>query len=1136
MASGILSSVLRLADKLSSSVRRSLAGAASSSSSDAPHVVEDDLKKLKCTLEAIESVLRDAERREVREESVKLWLRELKGVAYDADDVLDEFEYELLRSRRSFSHPPSKPGRKRKHGEVQELATLPSPLDDASFRRRMVLQIKEINRRLDAIARDRTRLRLTEADGPRRAEKAAWVSTSSHAQPSEIYGREDERKKLVDLLLSADYGGSNVSVVSIVGMAGVGKSTLAQLVCSDQRVSQHFDVKGWVGVHENFDAKRLLHEIIDSVTKSLCDHNEIGALEEHLKERLQGKRFLLVLDDVWNEEQVLWERLRLALSSGAAGSRVLVTTRIEPVARIMQSAAAIELNCLSDNDCRSLFERWAFDGRDPKANPRLVEIGRNISLKCRGLPLAARVMGGLLRYETDEESWIDLLQSDVWDLDETGNAILPALKLSYQHLPVHLKRCFVHCVVFPKGFVFKKDPLVRQWMVQGFIQAAEDDDDKAPEDVASEYFDELVSRSFFQYSLLEFGEEEKFLMHDLLHDLARYISGEECVVTENSDLCDLSAETRHLSLTPYGSNVKMEFKSAAKEVPLRSLQLIYTVPYFYGGAAMLDFNLAQIKLPTDFFSKFLCLRTLDLAYTAIEELPESVSNLKHLRYLSLRNTKIRKLPESVCKLWYLQTLDLENCSDLCELPSGIGELADLRHLLLPSIDQSFVCIPSGIMSLTNLQELSAINVGGDGAHCGIGELKNMKDLRGDLYISGLRNVARGGDAKQANLESKSNIQRLTLDWYAHQSDRKCSHSKLSSDRGYYDTKAITAPCEFFEDESVVLENLRPNADVVVLHIRNYGGKQFSNWLGDPSFSSLQTLQLYMCEKCEYLPQLGDLPCLKNLYVRGMPSVRRIGPEICSGVKKFAALEKLEFEWMPEWEEWIGVGESAFPRLDELALLGCPKLKHFPVTIAPSLEKLRLRDCHQVAAFPAPHSLTSLSIAGACQETIWSCILNLPLLEEMEVVCCEGLTALPLFNMPALKTLAIEGCSQLVSIDCGGCAPNVCDVASSSTSSAGTLVGLHNLVSLEVLKIEDCPMVRFAEDERLPPKLKELDISCCPALMEWCLGPKGSAQLAAVPEVIVDDYDQDLLNEIVMDTMNEESDTMNEESEDGMEDD
>nr|CAD1829003.1 unnamed protein product [Ananas comosus var. bracteatus] len=1101
MASGILSSVLRLADKLSSSIRRSLAGAASSSSSsDAPHVVEDDLKKLKCTLEAIESVLRDAERREVREESVKLWLRELKGVAYDADDVLDEFEYELLRSRRSFSHPPSKPGRKRKHGEVQELATLPSPLDDASFRRRMVLRIKEINRRLDAIARDRTRLRLTEADGPRRPEKAAWVSTSSHAQPSEIYGREDERKKLVDILLSADYDGSSVSVVSIVGMAGVGKSTLAQLVCSDQRVSQHFDVKGWVGVHENFEAKRLLHGIIDSVTKSLCDLNEIGALEEHLKERLQGKRFLLVLDDVWNEEQVLWETLRLALSSGAAGSRVLVTTRIEPVARIMQSAAAIELNCLS---------RLAFggegDGRAFTIRDRRGELDRSLAERCLGSR-------------------------------RDRNAILPALKLSYQHLPVRLKRCFVHCVVFPKGFVFKKDPLVRQWMVQGFIQAAEDNDDKAPEDVASEYFDELVSRSFFQNSLLEFGEGEKFLMHDLLHDLARYISGEECVVTENSDLRDLSAETRHLSLTPYGSKVKMEFKLAAKEVPLRSLQLIYAVPYFYGGAAMLDFNLVQIKLPADFFSNFLCLRTLDLAYTAIEELPESASNLKHLRYLSLRNTKIRKLPEFVCKLWYLQTLDLENCSDLCELPSGIGELADLRHLLLPSIDQSFVCIPSGIISLTNLQELSAINIGGDGAHCGIGELKNMKDLRGDLYISGLRNVARGGDAKQANLESKSNIQRLTLDWYAHQSDRKCSHSKLSSDRGYYDTKAINAPCEFFEDESVVLENLRPNADVVVLHIRNYGGKQFSNWLGDPSFSSLQTLQLYMCEKCEYLPQLGDLPCLKNLYVRGMPSVRRIGPEICSGVKKFAALEKLEFEWMPEWEEWIGVEESAFPLLDELALLGCPKLKHFPVTIAPLLEKLRLRDCHQVAAFPAPHSLTSLSIAGACQETIWSCILNLPLLEEMEVVCCEGLTALPLFNMPALKTLAIEGCSQLVSIDCGGCAPNVCDVASSSTTSAGTLVGLHNLVSLEVLKIEDCPMVRFAEDERLPPKLKELDISCCPALMEWCLGPKGSAQLAAVPEVIVDDFDQDLVNEIVMDTMNEESDTMNEESEDGMEDD
>ncbi|XP_072961284.1 putative disease resistance protein RGA3 [Typha angustifolia] len=1102
MATEILSSIIRMTDRLSASLRRSLTG---SSSSD-PDEVEEHLKKLKQTFDTIETVIDDAEKREIREEAVKHWLRELKGVACDAEDVLDEIDYELLRYKCENFTPNT--DRKRKLVEVQELP--PSPFVEASFRRRIMHRIKEIEGRFDDIAKDRAALQLREGDGPRRQpENRLPVSISSSATPSEVYGREEDKKNLVEVLLSEDYNGVGVAIVPIVGMPGVGKTTLAQLVYNDPIVLKNFDTRTWVGVHENFDVTRLMKEIIESITKSSCELTQVSALQEHLKKLLQGKKFLLVLDDVWNEDQTLWERLSLAFSSGHEGSRIVVTTRNEPVARIMQSVAPIELKCLSDQDCWLLLKRCASEGRDLEAHPGLIEIGKMIADKCRGLPLAAKVLGGILCYEASEERWIDLLQSDLWDLEDEENGILPALKISYQHLPVHLKRCFVYCAVFPKGYVFKKDPLVRKWMVQGFLQTA-DNNGKEQEDVGSDYFDELMLRSFFQYSLLDIGEEEKFVMHDLVHDLARYFAGEECIVAEDCDLSNLSIKTRHLSLIPYGSKVLFQFKSADKQKPLRSLQLIYILANSWGGVGMLGDNLLHVKIPNEYFLNLICLRTLDLSYTDIEELPDSIGSLKHLRHLSLRNTKIQKLPESICRLYYLQTLELDYCSNLRELPSGIGNLTNLRHLQLPTMEHTPICMPSGFLRLTNLLELSAFNVGGDSVHCNIGELKDMADLRGDLHISGLRNVARGWDAEEANLKTKKNVQRLALDWYVHQSDYKCSHLKPAN---LSNAKAITAPWNSFEDDSLVLENLEPHHNLVVLDIRNYGGARLPKWLGDPSFSNLTTVRFFLCEKCEALPALGELPSLKNLHINGMQSVRRIGPEFYGSNKKFAALEKLELIYMPKLEEWDEVEEGAFVQLSDLIVTSCPKLKSLPKKMAPSLKKLNVGDCQELTAIPAPRSLISLSIGGACKDEIWSCLLDLPLLESLEVVYCEGLTSLPLHNMPVLKTIVIKGCSELVSIDC---------IASSSSSSTPPQVGLHNLISLEVLKFEECPMLGFPGDEQLPASLKEIDISCCPMLMKWCDGPEASRQLASVPNVIIEDYDQEEFNKAIMEMMDDES--------------
>ncbi|KAM0953921.1 putative virus X resistance protein-like, coiled-coil [Dioscorea sansibarensis] len=1126
MATGILTSIINLTEKLATPLRRYLT--ASSSSLQPLSIVETDLGELKKTLTKIEAVLGDAEKREVKDESVKLWLKELRAVAFDAEDLLDEFEYELLsigceaRAHKSNTH-------KRKQDDLTSplVVMLPSPLDEPSFRDRVATTVKEINARLDEIAREKEALHLREEDGPQRVEYKVRPMTSSYVDQSEVYGRDEACSLLVEHILKNNHGDeeTSVSVIPIVGMAGVGKTTLAQLIYNDTSVCEHFELRAWVYVSQDFHVARLIKVLIESITKSLCSVDELDELQDCLKGLLQEKRFLIVLDDVWNEEQILWERLRSLLCSGVGGCRVIVTTRNESVAKIVQANMPVcRLNCLSDDDCWKIFRRQAFSGGevDLDAFPAgLVETGKMIADKCKGLPLAAKVLGGLLRCETDQEVWTDVLESDLWDIDEAGDEILPALKLSYQHLPVHLKRCFVYCSVFPKNFLFKRSQLILLWMVQGLIHHQTEQHEE-PEDAGFGYFEDLISRSFFQKAEIDFGEEDMFMMHDLVHDLARNLSGGECHTTEFTDLSGVSAMVRHASVSSYSSENAMQFQSAEKPVALRSLLVIHRISNQWGGAGIfLDKDFLHVKIPNDVFASLKCLRALDLSYTDIKALPDSIVGLKLLRYLSLRNTKIQKLPESVCKLYHLQTLDLHYCRRLKELPRGIGKLINLRHVDLPTMDSSLVCIPSGIANLTGLQELAAFNIGADSSHCSIGELKHLVNLSGDLHISGLRNVARGWDAKEANMESKKNIQRLTLDWYVHQSNYKCSHNlNISASQSKSDT-AIALPWTQVEEEEAVLKNLRPNSNVVVLQIRQYGGTNFSLWLGDPSFAKLVTVRLFQCNQCKVLPSFGDLPSLKNLIIEGLESLRSIGPEF-SGTKSFPALETLKFTWIPELEEW---SEAVFPQLTELDIMTCHKLKKVPKCLAPALKNLDISECEKLTELPASESLVNLSMGGEFQEEIWTYIASLTHLNSLDICYSNSLTCLPLHNMSTLNSLKINSCSELVSIDCRSCsgAVSAADVASSSSSPSALVknIGLHNLVSLEKLKIEECPKLRFSEDEQLPSTLKLVEISGCKSLMDWCLGDKGQSQLPLVPEVIVADFDAEEFQEMIKEEMGSE---------------
>ena len=330
---------------------------------------------------------------------------------------------------------------------------------------------------------------------------------------------------------------------------GLGKTTLAQLAFNDKEAQTHFDLRVWVCVSDDFNVLKLTKTILQSVAVGGSDVNDFNQLQLKLKEQFSGKKFLLVLDDVWNEKRSVWETFYHPLRSGGAqGSRVIVTTRNQGVVSAIGACSPYPLKVLPNNECLSLLAQQALGTRNFDAYPQLRVIGEQIAKKCKGLPLAAKTLGGMLSTNQSSDAWEDILKSKIWDLpDQENNDILPALKLSYHHLPSHLKRCFAYCSIFPKDYVFKVDDLVLLWMGEGFLHQAKRK--KRMEEIGLEFFHELLARSFFQHSD---RISSQFVMHDLVHDLARFVAGDTCFnfedKLENNEQHAISKRARHSSI------------------------------------------------------------------------------------------------------------------------------------------------------------------------------------------------------------------------------------------------------------------------------------------------------------------------------------------------------------------------------------------------------------------------------------------------------------------------------------------------------------------------------------------------------------------------------------------------------------
>nr|XP_007150946.1 hypothetical protein PHAVU_004G008000g [Phaseolus vulgaris]ESW22940.1 hypothetical protein PHAVU_004G008000g [Phaseolus vulgaris] len=763
------------------------------------------LPNLNIMLHSINALADDAELKQFTNPDVKAWLLAVKEAVFDAEDLLGEIDYEFTRCQ--------------VHAQSQS-QTFNYKVSNffnstfASFNKKIESKMKEVMEKLEYLAKQKDALRLNEV--------TLQLPSSSLVVESVIYGRDADKDIIINWLTSEIDNPNHPSILSIVGMGGLGKTTLAQHVYSDPKIEDaKFDIKAWVCVSDHFHVLTVTRTILEAITNQKDDRGNLEMVHKKLKEKLSGKKFLLVLDDVWNERPAEWEVVRTPLSCGAPGSRILVTTRGEKVASSMRSEVHL-LKQLGEDECWKVFENHALKDGDLELNDELMKVGRRIVEKCKGLPLALKTIG----------YWKNILESDIWELPKEHSEIIPALFLSYRYLPSHLKRCFTYCALFPKDYLFVKAELILVWMAQNFLQSPQHI--RHPEEVGEEYFNDLLSRSFFQQS----GGGRCFVMHDLLNDLAKYVCVDFCFRLKFDKGRCIPKTTRHFSFE--FSDVKSfdGFESLTDAKRLRSFLSISKTRAWWHFKISIH----------DLFSKIKFIRVLSflrvLSFRGcfyLREVPDSVGDLSWC-------TKIKKLPDSICLLYNLLILKLNNCYELEELPINLHKLTKLRCLEFKGTRVSKM--PMHFGELKNLQVLNPILVDRNSELITkqLGALGGLNLYGRKLSIKEVQNISNPLDALEANMKDRHLVD-LELEW-------KSDH--IADDP---------------RKEKEVLQNLQPSNQLESLSITNYSGTKFPSWH-------------------------------------------------CSS---FASLERLAFYDMKEWEEWE-CKTTSFPRLQELYVFKCPKLK------------------------------------------------------------------------------------------------------------------------------------------------------------------------------------------------------------------
>uniref|UniRef100_A0A8R7TQI0 Uncharacterized protein n=1 Tax=Triticum urartu TaxID=4572 RepID=A0A8R7TQI0_TRIUA len=696
--------------------------------------LQSDLQRLSDTLPAMYELINGAEWRS-HEHSVAKLLPSLKDAVSEAEYLIDEFRWYETKA------------------QVEEIASQ-SPLID--FLEKVIQgnfnKLNDVQSRLNHLSSQLENMGLRGVT--QRFDKLVRPETTSLPYETEIFGRDMELEKVLGCLIvpknskrkrvtssiNASTGASSsnqvsteprilsLAVLPIIGIGGVGKTTLTQHVCSNQRVKSHFDQIIWICVSDDFDVKRLTKEVIQSCTGKEATTGNLDSLQRALSNHVNNKRLLIVLDDMWDdalkENGQCWKRFCAPFRSVQEGTVMLVTTRCPNVTERVGTMRPIILEGLKDDVFWKFFKSCTFGSEGSKKYPELECIGRRILSKLKGSPLGAKTLGRMLSMDLQASHWNFILESELWELKQEESDILPALRLSYIYLPFYLKQCFSFCAVYPKDYVFKKARLAEIWVAEGFVEPQAG----VPiQDVGVQYFEDLVARSFFQ----DVGG--RYVIHDLMHDMAQKVSEHDCFILRNkSDFDKVPRNVRHLYVHHSNDFDDSNLLRLCKYTKLRTL--------------ICKKNLGENTgfVMDKWCTELLCMRVISCAFT--NELPDSIGNWKHLRYLEItRACPLKMIPSTFCWLYYLQVLYVKQCN-LESLPSDFGNLINL---------QKFESL--GLPIYGRYSYLDSAHRQGQGIRL----IKNLNQFRGHLEIDNVGILSKDHAAK-AELKNKKYLDELKL--------------------------------------------------------------------------------------------------------------------------------------------------------------------------------------------------------------------------------------------------------------------------------------------------------------------------------------------------------------------------------------
>ncbi|XBI60823.1 hypothetical protein VPH35_041701 [Triticum aestivum] len=823
----------------------------------------------------------------------------------------------------------------------------------------------------------------------------------------------------------------NLHVLPIAGIGGVGKTTLAQHICSHQREKSHFELIIWICVSDDFDVKRLTKEAIQSCTGKEATTDNLDYLQRALSNHVSNRRLLIVLDDMWDdalkENGQCWKRFCAPFRNVQEGSAMLVTTRCPNVTKGVGTMGPVILEGLKDDVFWDFFKLCSFGTENSNNYPELECIGRSILSKLKGSPLAAKTLGRMLSMDIQSSHWNSILESELWELKQKETDILPALRLSYMYLPFYLKQCFSFCAMYPKGCKFEKARLAEIFVAEGFV---EPQGGIQIQDIGCQYFEDLVARSFFQ------RVSGGYVIHDLLHDMAQKVSEHVCFILRNkSDFDKVPQNVRHLYILPSSDFDHSDLLSLCKYVKLRTIICKKKLGRKTG--------LVMEQWCTSF------LRVRVISFASVDNLPDSIGNWKHLRYLEICSTSsLKRIPSKFCWLYNMQIIYAKKCK-LVSLPVDFGKLISLQKFEL-----------HGLI-------LDSANDEGRAIRC----LKHLNQFRGHLEMANIAILSKD-HAAEAGLKYKKYLDKLIL----------CMRRDLGLPESYIHNNDIEA-----------LQVLQPPISLKFLFIKNYAGVSLPSWFQPQNLASLKLLTFDGCVGLKRIssPMISQSINLNEIHAIGtFMSLTELSINRCgnlSSLENFLhpyyipAIKKIRIGGCKMLESVPTEVFGDFHFLEELFIDNCPNIR-LQRLVSPSLKKLHLWfsslfcniDCCSLTYFDFRcDSVTSIPCTTLQK---WS----LPALQRLEI-WCQSLISIggtPTHSIstgtgsirpfPSLSFLDVRFCYKLTTLD-------------------GILTQEY-LPAIEKIGVAFCPELLSLPVERFvsSPYLKHLSIYACPSL-NWQRG-------------------------------------------------